>query len=511
MHAVVALGNLAPMKRWPFAVGAAVIVAALAWLALRERLSPEPVAPVPQAPVRPAFHASKPLNVVVAGQNEASASQDTEWLERELRYVLTRGRMRIAPALSTGVDVFTLRIDMSQAAQSTAKLALIAADGFVEREKQIELPEAQSRLDIVRRLAQTLPDLLGATHNNVDWSDLIGIDDAASYESFLRSSAELFGSSGRGFTQARPARAQTIDRLETLTRRQPQFARAWSALALSYLSVGGEDSASLVDLAESSAERALALEPGLADAQGALGLIRLHKNEWTLAKEHFDGALAADPNSIAALEGLACLLVDVGHHRAALPFANRAVALQPRNAGAQECLTYSQFAGGSPPSAEPSSQPFAAARVRALVALLSKDINSARRMLRNSQDAQGSSWIDPLLRAVENRSDIPAALQEITRAANDREIDAVTEIVSGAALRQSDFVFNRMLRLHRKNEAVPLRLLWLEQTAFLRRHPQFERIVNATGVPAFWQDEGAPDLCKEEPATPGCAVKKKAN
>lgn len=504
MHAVAALGNLAPMKRWPLAVGAAVAAAALAWLALRDRAPPAPDTPAQQSPARPAFHASQPLNVVVGAAGAAAANADAEWLERELRYVLLRGKMRVAPVQAKNPELFTLRVDMGTAEQPAAKLALIASDGYVEGEKQVEMPDAQSRLDIIRRLAQSLPELLGATYNKTDWSDLAGTQDAASYENYLRSSAELFGPSGRGFTQARPARAQSVERLEGLTRRQPQFARAWSALALSYLSLGGEDSASLDALAESSAERALALERGLADAQAALGLIRLHLNEWTLAKEHFDAALAADPNSVAALEGLACLLVDVGHHSAAGPLASRAVALQPRNAGAQECLTYSQLASGSPPSAEPAAQAFAAARVRALVALLSKDVNAARRLLRNSQDAQGSSWIDPLLRAVENRREIPNALQEITRAASDKEIDPVTEIMSGAALRQADFVFNRMLRLHRKQESVPLRLLWLEQTAFLRRQPQFESIVGATGLPAFWEDEGAPDLCAKEPAMQWC-------
>jgi tetratricopeptide (TPR) repeat protein len=507
LHGVAALGNLAPMKRWPFAVGAMAVAAAIAWLVLRGRESPEP-APVEQVPARPAFHVSKPLKVVVSAQASA-ANPDQEWLERELRYVLVRGRMRIAPAPADGPDVFALRIEMSAAEQPGAKLALVASDGHVERETQIDLSGAQSRLDTIRRLAQALPGLLGVIHSKLEWGDLVGTQDAAGYDSYLRSSSELFGPAGRGFTHARPGRAQSVDRLEALTRRQPQFPRAWSSLALAYLSLGGEDSASLVDLAETSAERALTVEPGLADAQAALGLIRLHRNEWTLAKEHFDGALVADPNSIAALEGLACLLVDVGQHRAALPFASRALALQPRNAGAQECLAYSQFALGAPSTVEPAAQAFAAARVRALVALLSKDVASARRLLRSSQDAQGSSWIDPLLRAVENRREIPAALQEITRAANDTEIDPVTEIVSGAALRQSDFVFNRMLRLHRKKEAMPLRLLWLDQTAFLRRHPQFEAIVSLTGLPAFWQDEGAPDLCAQEPAMQWCGVKRK--
>jgi tetratricopeptide (TPR) repeat protein len=486
------------MKYWLPALGAALIVTALVWFALHGRMEPEPDLLETSAAARPTFHASRPLNVDVRVEGETDSSLDADALGRELRYILYRGRMRVAPALADDADLFTLRVEVRE---SAAKLALVAPDGQAEREQQVDLSGSESRLETIRRLVHELPALLGATHNKVDWRDFVGTQDAAAYDRYLRSTSELFGRSAQGFTRASAVRAQSVERLEALTKRQPGFARAWSALALSYLSLGGEDRASLVELAESSAERALSLEPEIANAQAALGLVRLHRNEWALAKEHFDRALAADPNSSAALEGLACLLVDVGQHRAALPLANRAVALQPRNAGAQECLTYAQLALGSMPDAEPGSQAFAAARVRALIALLSRDVGSARKLLRNSQDAPSASWVEPLLRAVDNRRAVPSALQEITSAANESEIDAVTEILSGAALREGDFVFNRMLRLHRKNDAVPLRLLWLDQTAFLREHPQFKALLDATAVPTYWKAEGPPDLCAKELTT----------
>jgi len=230
-------------------------------------------------------------------------------------------------------------------------------------------------------------------------------------------------------------------------------------------------------------------------------------------------------NEIPALEGLACLLMDVGHVAAALPVAQRAVALQSGSIGANECLAFAQLAistsaalipaqtteariaSDEEPGSKPARQPLEVARVKALGALLSGDPASAQRTLRDSASTSAAAWIDPLLQAATDRRKTSAALQAITRAASDDLIDPVTEVVCGAALRQSDFVFNRMLRLHKQNESVPLRILWLPQTGFLRQHPRFEEIVSAEGLLPFWQDHGLPDICSGEPAIYGCKLR----
>ena len=51
---------------------------------------------------------------------------------------------------------------------------------------------------------------------------------------------------------------------------------------------------------------------------------------------------------------------------------------------------------------------------------------------------------------------------------------------------------------------VPLRVLWMPQTAFLRHHARFEQIVGAAGLPSFWQEYGTPDTCTADPKTYGC-------
>lgn len=524
------------MNQWRVAVLILVAVLAASWLLLRSCTPEEEPPTIAPVPVREAFHASKPLRVQIT-----SADSDPAWLARELRYLLIRGKMRVAPlGLQTGAEpdaysAFTLRIELPGKPQTAAKLALLAPDGVIERETAVDFGssgdfghsgESPSQLAIVQAFAGKLPAFLGAAHSSVDWASFIGTDDTVAYDNFVRSSNELLGATGRGFTQPSAADSSpTVERLESLTRKHRRFVRAWSLLSIGYLSLGGEDEASLTQIAESTAERALALDPALADAQSALGLVRLRRGEWVAAMEHFDAALALDANEIPALEGFACLLMDVGHAAAALPIAQRAVALQAGSIGANECLAFAQLATGtstpqapersdtggsdtSEPDRKAARQPLEVAQVKALGALLSGDPAAAQKALRNAATApNAAAWIDPLLQAATNRRKTSEALRAITRAASDRSIDPVTEVVCGAALRQSDFVFNRMLRLHKQNESVPLRILWLPQTSFLRKHPRFEEIVSAQGLVPFWQDHGLPDICSVEPALYGCKLR----
>ncbi|HKE96442.1 MAG TPA: hypothetical protein VKB34_19190 [Povalibacter sp.] len=494
------------MNQWRIA---GLILAAVfaAWLTLRGCSPEEEDRPAP-APVRDQFHASKPLAVVAAYATAAGNQADLAWLERELRYLLMRGQMRIAAQQPGSQPIYTLRVELDHAPPTAATLRLLAPDGVVERTLQVQLGEPA--LATMRSLAGALPAFLGAAHTTTDWATLLGTDDSSAYENFLRSSNELLDANGRGFTRpGAAANSATVDRLEALTRRHPRFARAWSLLSVAYLNLGGKDQASLTQLADTTAERALGLDPALTDAQSAQGLARLRRGEWTAALEHFNTALKVDANSSPALEGLACLLVDVGHSTAALPIAQRAVALQPGSIGANECLVYAQLGTATdvPPPAK-QSEPLAVAQVRALNALLSARPAEAEGFLRAaSNTSNASQWVDPLLRAATNRQQTSEALQAITRAASDNVIDPVTEVISGAALRQSDFVFNRMLRLHKQHEQLPLRILWLPDTAFLRQHRRFAEIVTAAGLPAFWQDHGLPDICAHEPAVFGCKLK----
>jgi tetratricopeptide (TPR) repeat protein len=503
------------MNRWR--IGGLLVVAILAaWLVLRSCSpgEPEPQS-APPAP-RDVFHTSKPLRVSVTTSPDAGGdAADLQWLEYELRQLLGRGQMRIAPiAAQPARDVFTLQVQLTPDRKQAA-LELIAPDRVVERRETLALDD-QARLATISAFARKLPAFLNTAHTSGDWVGLIGTTDANAYDVFVNCSLEVFGPAAEGFTSP-PAKqpARCIERLETLTRAAPKFGRAWGVLAVGYLSVGGKDAASLAQLAIASAERALAIDDDVAAAHAALGLVHLRRNSWVAALEQLERALVLDANSAPALEGTACLLVDAGRYVTAQGFAEQAVQLQPKNIGARECLEYSRTVAPVSSSHDADQQeplPIAAARVQALTAILDGDTSTAQRLLRSALNPEDfRRWADPLLRAAADRNQVPRALRAITLAANEEQIDATTEIMCGAALRRGEFVFNRMARMQRQREHVPLRVLWLPQTAFLRKHARFEEIISNAGLSAFWQEHGVPYVCATEPAAYGCKVRTAAS
>ena len=487
------------MNRWRIVGLIVLALLAAALLAWWFKPAPPP-APPPQAPAREVFHSSKPLRIEVASSRPPA---ETAWLDYELRHLLIRGRMRVA-AIDNAHDAFTLRVSLADSQGAT--LALVAPDGVIERQEQLPLPQEQ-HLAMINALAQRLPQFLGAQGASPDWTKLIGTDDANAYDAYLTDALELLGPGGQGLT--RPGSTQSariVERLETLVRHQPHFVRVRAALAIAYLSLSGKDQASLAQLAKTSAERALAADDEIAEAHAALGLVHMRRADWTAAREQFDRALALDTNSAAALEGSGCLLVDAGRYAAARPLIEHAVRLQPRNVGARECLAYLDADASKPNAGD--QPPAEVARVQALTAILAGDVDNARRLLRAaSSDEDFRDWAEPLLQAATDRARIPDALQSITRAASDGRIDATTQILCGTALRRAEFVLNRMARLQRDHEPVPLRMLWMPQTAFLRRHARFEQIVGTAGLPAFWQEYGPPDACKADPQIYGCKTR----
>ena len=463
----------------------------------------------PTSTARPAFEPTKPLRLeVIATRTAEGKASDAAWLPPELQHLLLKGGMRMAPT-GAAPDAFLLRVALAPDSKH-AMLALASPDHVLERERTVAIAQP-SKLGVARALADELPEFLGVPGPepgaNSDWTAFIGTRDAAVYDAFARAVGAITGPGGAGFTRPPPSppRARSVERLEAVVRTQPRFTRARALLALGYLSLGGEDETSLTKLAHANAERAVTEDATVANAHAALGLSALRANEWAAAHERFESALALDPNNVPALEGLACLLTDAGLYQDAEPIARRAVTLQPRSAGANECLTY---VASVPLQAERVGA--ATAQAGALKALLDGDAKTAERLLRQSlRPAQFDAWAQPMLRAVASPKQIPRALRAITLAASDGQIDASTEIMAGAALRQTDFVLNRMVRLQRRNAYAPLRILWLPQAGFLRSSPLFEEVVSAAGLPAFWQKHGSPDVCASEPKLYGCGPQSK--
>jgi TolB-like protein/tetratricopeptide (TPR) repeat protein len=149
--------------------------------------------------------------------------------------------------------------------------------------------------------------------------------DGEVYQSVLR---------GRFFWNQRTPEGfgRAAELLQEATRRAPEYAPAYSALADVYLSqydyglMSWEES---TVKARAAATKALELDETSAAAQTSLAHILLHEWQWQAAEQHFLRALELDPNYTLALHWYALCLTALGRAEEAVEVMQRARQLDP--------------------------------------------------------------------------------------------------------------------------------------------------------------------------------------
>lgn len=127
--------------------------------------------------------------------------------------------------------------------------------------------------------------------------------------------------------------ARAIDRFETAVAVSPSFAPGWASLAEAYeyaSAFRGRDAKGDADRAEHAATRAVAIEPGLAQAHAMLGLVRFYLRwDFRGAEAAYRRAIELDPRAAWTIVEFADLLSETGRLDDALALIRRARELQP--------------------------------------------------------------------------------------------------------------------------------------------------------------------------------------
>jgi serine/threonine protein kinase/Tfp pilus assembly protein PilF len=146
------------------------------------------------------------------------------------------------------------------------------------------------------------------------------------YELYLRGRHEWNKRSPEGILKARDYMQRAIDR-------DPAFAGAWSALADTYILMGGrfrmmpaEESYSR---AEYAARRALEIDPRMAEAHASLGQIHSNQFRWKSAEKEFRQSIALNPNYAQGRTWYALVLGVTGQPERALDQLRKAGTLDP--------------------------------------------------------------------------------------------------------------------------------------------------------------------------------------
>ncbi len=130
---------------------------------------------------------------------------------------------------------------------------------------------------------------------------------------------------------------QAIGYYQQALKVEPSYALALARLSLTWSDLGGQSGGSeqseAYANARETAQRALALDPDLAQAHNALGWLLLSA-DWNLAgaKIEFLKAEALAPEDAFAKNGLAAVLSDMGQHEASVAMQRRVVTLDPLHA-----------------------------------------------------------------------------------------------------------------------------------------------------------------------------------
>ncbi len=244
------------------------------------------------------------------------------------------------------------------------------------------------------------------------------------------------------------------------------------------------------------------IDDGIADAHAAPGLAHLRRNEWVAAREQFERALTLDAQTAAALEGLACLLVDAGRYKEAAPFAAQAVAIQPQSVGANECFSYTLTTTPAPPSIQATPSP-----VRALEAMLAGDNSSAEEILQGALSSQDfNRWADPLLRAADNRRHIPEALQAVTLAASEQQIDPSTEILCWRGVETTRVRFQSHVSIAATRRALAIARAVDAADSVLAKARALRANRQRRGPAGLLARTRVADVCSAEPALYGCKM-----
>jgi TolB-like protein/Tfp pilus assembly protein PilF len=136
--------------------------------------------------------------------------------------------------------------------------------------------------------------------------------------------------------------AKAIEYFREAVELDPGFALAWAALSRAHLSEAGYSWAPLNEgfgQSRMAAERAIGLEPDLAEGYVALGLVQMNYDwDWQAADASFRRALELAPGNAEVLRSAAALAGSIGRHEEAVALARRAVLFDPLSMSAQRSL-----------------------------------------------------------------------------------------------------------------------------------------------------------------------------
>jgi TolB-like protein/Tfp pilus assembly protein PilF len=335
----------------------------------------------------------------------------------------------------------------------------------------------------------------------------VGTSDPDAYALYLRATDVFNRRDLESFDEA-------IAGLQLALNRDPAFARAASRLAMLHAQLAQRD-LERVELAQAFAKNAIALDPRLAEPHVALGMVAEGQRRYVEAKGFFTRALELAPEDAEARFRLGRLLLLLGYLGDGTEWLDRALLVEPLHpnaiwrralrsialgdfAAAERAFERTRELGLSWANQAPSTLAtergdFATARKAAFGTFSPKSLPGCT-------DLDAAQW-GVIVTGVHggNDDERAAAKAELERClAKDPKPVSGTLVWYLLAVGDTERALTVFARAPTTSDVELLNQIWRPRWASVRATPQFTTFVRDTGMTAYWDQYGPPDLCSKD-------------
>ena len=308
---------------------------------------------------------------------------------------------------------------------------------------------------------------------------------------------------------------RAITLLEGTVQRDPDFAKAWAALAqaqalASYYCVAPRKES--LEAAENAARKALTIDEGTDLAHAVLANVLRDRFDWLAAETEFRRALELNPGEAETHNQYGQLLLRVGHLDEAFQQISRARELEPLGWVPVSMMGLLYLIRGElPKSAEMLDRaqklveptPSYLIDLKLVLALTKHDKVGARQALAQARSSSGIWSLPANQQAIEAMDTAlvyfrspTGASPDLTKVIEEGDAFYMPSLAAAAmSTEQKELALDALVTSFRSRYVIDLTQMWTPIFYPLRTEPRFRELVRAAKLPEYWRVAGWGEFC----------------